>query len=323
MRNLKAFIALTFLLIQSSISFSQKYIDGDRTQLTYTKFPTDYAIQDDSTYYVVFEGTIHGRSGLSKYANLPGFILMGDRTKADILLVINQTNYENTGKHLDKNSRTKKNKDGSTTTITNYYYKTTFKIAFDVKLVGNNGAIIENFHGYKEDSYTSKARSTIKEASQEFDNNVTKQRDNIANEAFKNAMHKLKDKYCFTKDWVKASFVGFKFKKNDYTELNEIAIEASSFLKSDLTDETKARLTSFIEIWKRESNEYDANDSKARINDKIQAGLLYNIALAYFFMEDFANASDYFNKATELNKTVQNYQPNMLKDSKRNAENTI
>jgi len=83
--------------------------------------------------------------------------------------------------------------------------------------------------------------------------------------------------------------------KGDYTKINESQLKAQSVIKRIsegkknfiTADEVKTVLKECIVVWTDEASKLEKNNKKARINNKVYAGLILNIANANLLLFNF------------------------------------
>lgn len=94
----------------------------------------------------------------------------------------------------------------------------------------------------------------------------------------------------------------------DYTSMTQTSEELqSSINKIESLNKDKAiplgtvttLFTKAIGVWETELKQENVNDKKARINGDIGNGLRYNLALGYFWTQDFTKALEYLDKVPE------------------------
>jgi hypothetical protein len=104
--------------------------------------------------------------------------------------------------------------------------------------------------------------------------------------------------------------------KDDYTDLDnaqEKAISAyESIQKNGVNDKDFASLKEAIAVWEKELESLDAEDKKARINEKIAKGLHENCVYAYLYMFDFDNAKKHAESFKKLFGNFSNNRTNAM-----------
>lgn len=88
-------------------------------------------------------------------------------------------------------------------------------------------------------------------------------------------------------------------KAADYTETETASLNAVAALES----ENYSALNDPINTWEAWLERYDANDKNAAVNKKVAQGLFENLAIAYTFTGNFAEARSNLEKALELSQT--------------------
>ncbi|NQV51973.1 MAG: hypothetical protein HQ500_02260 [Flavobacteriales bacterium] len=88
-----------------------------------------------------------------------------------------------------------------------------------------------------------------------------------------------------------------KGKKLDYSALDKASLQAQQGLQelSINEDNAKGKLTEAIATWNEELGALDLVDKKARVNNKVGAGIYINLALIHIILEDFDKADEYLN----------------------------
>lgn len=317
---MKPILITALLLAVNLTSFSQKYVNAKKVKMSYTQFPTSYAIQEYKTWYFLYEG-LSNRRQVEERIDLPGFERVTDKAKADIVVAITQYEVTSTPPIQKKTNKTKKNKDGSTSSYTVYSYSSTISTTYVSELRLTNGSVVDSRTETIEKPYTGSSSESPETAKGLFESGLNDKEREAALEGFQKTYHPIREKYCFIKKPTYASFVGFKFKKHDYSALNKISDEATLLLEKELSEEIKTKLKVHIASWEKELSLLEEGNNKARINEKVTGGLYYNIALAWFFMEDYQQALTFINKAAEINNSVQNTQYIIKTVSEKNIRN--
>lgn len=88
-----------------------------------------------------------------------------------------------------------------------------------------------------------------------------------------------------------------KGKKLDYSSLDGAQLKAVQGLKDLSISEatSKQKLAEAQDVWADELKQQDLTDKKARINNKVAAGLYINLALVNILLGDYAKADEYLN----------------------------
>ena len=94
-----------------------------------------------------------------------------------------------------------------------------------------------------------------------------------------------------------------KHKKFMYPELDKafsIAQEAFVFYKAEdksMPAECREKLSESIEIWNKSLDQFEPNNKKARVNDKIAGAIYQNLFICYTLMHEFDQAAEIKNTA--------------------------
>jgi len=106
-----------------------------------------------------------------------------------------------------------------------------------------------------------------------------------------------------------------KKRKYDYSAQERAAITARHGLEELSIDEEggKEKLREVVEVWKKEVQQMDSGDRKARINHKVGAALLLNLAVAYINLQEFDNAEEVLTRV-EMNDDFKNGDANDAED---------
>lgn len=121
--------------------------------------------------------------------------------------------------------------------------------------------------------------------------------------------------YCLNR--VSSEYFSIRYvderKKNDYDDLKEaktLFMEGVSLVKKDSIalinkliqpeyEKRKEIIKKSIVIWEKALSEADYENKKARIDQKVARHVIYNLALAYFWIDDFAKAREYLQARKE------------------------
>ncbi len=89
-----------------------------------------------------------------------------------------------------------------------------------------------------------------------------------------------------------------KHRKYKYGEFEQAAVYAMNGYKNLLHDRPKAisEFNKAINIWEKQLESYDPNNSKARINRDVAWYTMLNVGEAYLWIDDFEKADEYFSR---------------------------
>jgi len=317
---MKRLVLLSILtLIAVANSYGQKYVKPKKAYVKYTHYPSDYTLIDNyKTYYVDYEFN-NKRDLINNLDNLDGFEKLGLKEKADFILVVNLLSDE--VKNYKYTKSTHKGKDGKLSYT--HSFNSTKVAKFSFKVVQSNGNILAEHFGSVSKPVNSSSGVSYKSGLETYKSDLAKVTNKVFVSAFNDGMNKVKNNFCIHTQQIWGYFIGFKYKKNDYTKLNEISNQSKEIFKTKIVDseESKNKIIEFIKIWEEELSKYEEGNKKARINNKIKAGLLYNLGLAYFTLEDYDNSIKYFEEANLIDKRITLQQGLFLRAAISNKEN--
>jgi hypothetical protein len=75
----------------------------------------------------------------------------------------------------------------------------------------------------------------------------------------------------------------------------------NNIINSDNKAQSDADLKNAIRIWEKALTESDLANKKARINEKVTAVTMLNLAEAYMWLDDYRNSEMYLNKMSTIN----------------------
>jgi len=310
---------LLFALLFIGVNLNaQKYIKLKKTKVPYTQAPLDFTLQDNyKKYYIRFSEDelkpFKNKIEIENLVNLPGFEKSELLENADFSILIEEVTNGTDKYKSSKNKKT--SKDGAVS----YTYTTSSDLisTFRVKLIDRNGNLIDSKTSSNVSKISSNVCASQDQSIKKYKASLEKSKTPNRRKGFTNTFNSLKEKYCFVNKTMFLNFVGFKFKKYDYKELNLIAEQGIELLSKKSTPESIEKVKGFITIWENELKSYDADTKKTRINTKIKDGLMFNIALGYFHINNLESSLEYMNKVEKL---VLNGQVDLSRVLKRNIE---
>lgn len=114
-----------------------------------------------------------------------------------------------------------------------------------------------------------------------------------------------------TKSYATEVYTIKKHKGQNYNDLIDAYTKAKSGYDLIYKDVSKSdaisKLKQACSIWEKALEESDMNDNKARINDKVTALIYVNLAEAYMWMNEWAQADNYIQKAKIISVAAGKY----------------
>jgi photosystem II stability/assembly factor-like uncharacterized protein len=136
----------------------------------------------------------------------------------------------------------------------------------------------------------------------------------------------LENNFFFVETEARDMIYSAKGKKLDYSAIENAQSEAQNgitaidfYTKGTKTSEL---LSGAISTWEAELKQLDVTDKKARINKKIGAGLNYNLARAYYYLNDFDKSISHMNETISLlegDKKMESIKKTMLIQKENSA----
>lgn len=198
-------------------------------------------------------------------------------------------------------------KMSGTGTSTKYEYSCQYQMPVEIKVESpSQGVIWNTFVNMGVQTYPMKAYGSKYEYQlwmldnrQQF---WTELQTYARNEGLKDANNQLNNTCGFpTYTWHTEVYSVKKYKDWSYDDLLDAYTIASQgydlVIQQRDHSAAKPKLTEAIGMWEKALSESNLSDNKARINDEVTAMCYYNIAEAYFWMNEFDQAEVYINKA--------------------------
>lgn len=300
-----------FILTQ--LSGQTQKIKYERVQFSYYKMPQ---VTLDSTYrtYAVSANIPDYLGGNYAAANMNYSLqhLKKTQSPADIEIMLNYPYYKQMGGFpplVNKQTSTSK-VNGQDVTTTSYYKSCSYEQPFEYRIVNNKtGQVISRRNDSWTFTVTGSSYATETEANQNWDNTLRTKVGEFTtaehNKLAANISNTLSA--MFYKGMAGASVDVYSVKDKEYTDLDsayQIAQQAyRSFTenKENGLEAFKKNIASAIEIWQRLLAQKQDN-KKARINPKITALLLFNLAHAAYWQQQYDQGIAYAQQADENGK---------------------
>lgn len=158
-----------------------------------------------------------------------------------------------------------------------------------------------------EKTYTSRLYGSYNDAVQDANEEKTKHAKVLYKELFDGRISyfnsTINNDYGFPLKTLKCAIARGKGKKHDYTDLqNAFELFSGSiehYNNNGLSEEVIEGMNSCIDTWNQAIQEYQPGSKKARIGDKNIGYLYFNIAYAYFVLNEWDYVYDFLSKAKE------------------------
>lgn len=272
----------------------------------YEQPPSDMTLQQLESYYIesiVPNNNAYTMDQVRGAANLAGLEKTTNRDAAGAVVKYTVYPTDFTIPEYKKSSHTTE-KDGVKRTTYTYRYNGKYTYKVNVAVTNKEGTTLHTGNKSGTESVTGSSTTSASDAKKSYNREVAKIKKSIVSSSVKYLNGQIADKYCYLNKSMSIKAIKIKPKKYDYDEFNQ----AVDVLKSSVSEADKAtrvaNLTEAIKAWEADLKESDPETKKARVNGKVTAGAYYNIALAYFVMEDYTKAEANFKKATEFDKNV-------------------
>lgn len=308
-------ILLSLFALFSLSGIAQK-AKNRSVEFKYYHLPSDPLSGAVSKYAVIVNNTSTkvkiGNARIKSYLNLQGFEKITP-SSAGVILEFSvygvQTNVD------IETEEVKEKVDDKEVKKTKYYYYISSKTSSKFVLKYKSGTIIKsmNFNGgdflYTHESglYDTKA-----EAQKALNSKKTALLINADDSGLELVLETVKkyldDHHAYYYLNKYESIATGKGKKYDYTELDE-AVEvykeaAAEYGVKGVSEGFIIKSNECIDVWKSAISEYDANDKKARISKKNIDRFYWNVAVAYFYMNEFDKAVQTLNEAMTVGKST-------------------
>lgn len=294
-------------------------LDNEKVTVNFLRYPTDPLPEDIKTYYtdmyISSLPTGESRDGIERAINsamsLPGYEKIENESEADLKIKVSHSNLFVGEKKLVTEDKEKKDKDGKVTKWKEYHYDYSYK--YPMKLEITNKKTGESLYDdYVNNSQDYKAASTsnvnsYESAKKTYDSDIVGLRSKGRSTNLNTVSNIIKRRYGYTPtvDYVTLKKVK-KFKKYDYPVLNEgvdilaAALGSLEAVENYNTPEFQAEVQKAIAKFEIDLEQADFSDKKARVNEKIASAIYNNLALAYYWMNDFDKATEMADKADGL-----------------------
>ena len=282
-------------------------LDNENLNVKFLRYPTDPLPEDIKTYTKDIQlssldadqDRASIESSMSSSLTLPGYELVdGD---ADLKLRLWVGSYYVTDINSHVEDKETKDKDGKVTRWKEYHY--TFSYKYPVKLTITNTVTDEVlFDDYVNGSqdYTagkSTASRDVEYARKSRDKAISESKSGILSNCFSSVDSYIKKKYGYTptSDYVRIKRVK-KYKKFSYDKIDQgvdilkAQLETLEPVEGYATEEFKAKVMEAVKLFDEELTEYDPYYKKARVNEKVASALYNNLALCFYWINDFDKA---------------------------------
>jgi hypothetical protein len=192
-----------------------------------------------------------------------------------------------------------------------YNYEILYRHPMNVK-VESGGRVLAEFSPDQLNQFTS--ASTSQYQTEEALNNYWNEHKDSFNDPLQDQIVKdnitainqiLNEKYGYLKKSREIEINVPKEKKISYDEyaLAYVNVVAgyNNIINSDNKAQSDADLKNAIRIWEKALTESDLANKKARINEKVTAVTMLNLAEAYMWLDDYRNSEMYLNKMSTIN----------------------
>ena len=233
---------------------------------------------------------------------LSGYEKIDSRENADLIISfkINSTSYEGEvkkevyEKQLEDKSKVKKT--GGKYSVDAYL---SYSISFqDVK----NNIILRNEDGnVAKKTFTSKLYDTYSAAASSYKESKNKVSKDLLRKVYEEELNKyiwgLNSKYGFPIEGLGVPIARGKGKKHDYSDLvsafDTFSIAVKQFNENNLSPQFNSLVDTCITTWQSAIKEYQPKNKKARIGDKNIGHINFNLASAFFILNEWDKAIEY------------------------------
>ena len=305
-----------YVIIAISVCYKKSYsqkIKYERVQFSYYKMPQ---VTLDSTYrtYAVSANIPDYMGGNYAAANMSYSLqhLKKAQSPADIEVLLNYPYYKQFGAFppmVNKQTTTSK-VNGQDVTTTTYTKSCSYEQPFEYRIVNNKtGQIISRRNDSWTFTVTGSSYATEAEANQNWDNTLrskvgeyTSAEHNKLAANISNTLSAM-----FYKGMTGASVDVYSVKDKDYPELDSAYKLAQDAYRSFITNKEngleafRKNIAPAIGIWERLLSQRE-DSKKAHINPKITALLLFNLAHAAYWKQQYDRGIAYAQQADENGK---------------------
>ncbi|MFL5731149.1 MAG: hypothetical protein ACJ75J_16800 [Cytophagaceae bacterium] len=192
-----------------------------------------------------------------------------------------------------------------------YYYEIQYKHPMNVKAEASGRTLYEaspeQLNGWK--TASTGQYLTEQELKDYWDQNkdifTSPLQDQIVKENMAAINQLLNEKYGYIKKSREIEINVPKEKKISYDEYAQAYVSAVAGYNNIINPDNKAQYTSdlknAIQIWEKSLSESNLKDKKARINEKVTAITMLNLAEAYLWLDDYRSAEMYLTKMSTIN----------------------
>lgn len=322
------------ILFTTNITWGQKP-NTKTVWVDYIQPPEQPLNSNIKTYYSeVTNGSDKFQFSISKERSriiLQGYEKIDSREEADLIISfkINSTNTEGEVKKVvyekTLEDKTKVKKTGGKYSVDSYLsYSISFKDAKNYTILkSENGNVAKK-------TFTSQLFATYGTAVSNYKENKNSVSHDLLREVYEEELtafiSNLNDKYGFPKKRAGIPIARGKGKKHDYSDLenayNDFAIIGKQFNENPTSIDLKTEINACIQTWKTAIGEYQPKSKKVRIGDKNVGYINFNLAGAYFILEEWDEAIKYLEivKSTKGQQSLAQHFINVITELKNRHE---
>lgn len=296
---------LTFITI---LSFSQKLDKFGAGLFYYIQPPSNYVLDGNTSYSVEalsrFDATrdpkikaIYEIEGLTKVAE-----------SADLTVKVSEMKVYYSGKSMKSEVKSKKNKDGTTSKYTQYHYVSTCSYSYQIVINNKEGASLYTKNYSSNENITGSLSTNKNTALSNYNSTLKSYKSSMLKGKLQYISSMIDSEIAYMKKSTSTRLVKFKGKKYNYDELN-LALEGVSVATKNHkaprgSEEIKQQLKDVIVLLKKNLEEKDLENKKARVNKAVTAGLTYDIGVLQFMIGEYEEAKKNLEEAMILKKNV-------------------
>jgi len=288
-------------------------------EVDYIQNPTDNRLQNLKTYFVHFEKNVENKETISKAIDLPGFVATNDKALADFVINVSEVDFNCTTPVISRRLEKTRPVQGKQGFVATNRYMSRLSVTYNVSILLKNDSLLSVNTG-KSEKKISVSERTPTGTRHVYNKTLKDGQNEVRLEAFNKAFTAMKETYCFVNKSVGSSFLSFAYKNFDYKTLNEMAKKGNELIKKQNKENRGTFLKEYILTLEGELKNYDFSQKKTRINSKLKFGLLYNISLCYFHLNDFEEALNYLDLTSNIDEKVQLNQSDLVRICKRNLK---
>lgn len=233
---------------------------------------------------------------------LSGYEKIDSREDADVTISfkINSTSYEG---EVKKEVYEKQLEDKSTVKITGGKYSVDAYLSYSISFcdVKNNIILIKEDGNVAKQTFTSKVFRSYSAAVSNYKESKNKISKDLLRKVYEDELNKyiwkLNSEYGFPIESLGIPIARGKGKKHDYSDLvkafDNFSIAVKQFNENKLSPEFNLLVDSCITTWQSAINEYQPKNKKARIGDKNIGHINFNLAGAFFILNEWDKALEY------------------------------